>query len=120
LLVRFNNPEIPIAVRKPGIGLERVQALADVSCSALCCHSNETRAPIANPPNSAQLRAPVPFLQDTSGFSSSVGMRRGTERHTHTHVTNINFASATPHAKCNDAKVIGATSSEGFLVDLSI
>jgi len=22
---------------------------------ALCCHSNETRAPIANPPNSAQL-----------------------------------------------------------------
>jgi len=23
--------------------------------SALCCYSNETRAPIANPPNSAQL-----------------------------------------------------------------
>jgi len=38
---------------KPGI--ERVQALADISRSALCCHSNETRAPIANPPNSAQL-----------------------------------------------------------------
>ena len=31
---------------KPGI--ERVQALADISRSALCCHSNETRAPIAN------------------------------------------------------------------------
>jgi len=38
---------------KPGI--ERVQTLADMSRSALCCLSNETRAPIANPPNSAQL-----------------------------------------------------------------
>jgi len=38
---------------KPGI--ERVQALADISRSALYCHSNETRAPIANPPNGAQL-----------------------------------------------------------------
>jgi len=34
--------------------MHRVQALADISRSALCCHSNETRAPIANPPNSAQ------------------------------------------------------------------
>jgi len=34
---------------------ERVRALADISRSALCCHSNETRAAIANPPNSAQL-----------------------------------------------------------------
>ena len=38
---------------KPGI--ERVQALADISRSVLCCHNNETRAPIANPPNSPQL-----------------------------------------------------------------
>ena len=37
---------------EPGIG--RVQALADISRSALRCHSNETRAPIANPLNSAQ------------------------------------------------------------------
>jgi len=41
------------AERQPGI--ERVQALADISRSALCCHRNETRALIANPPNSAQL-----------------------------------------------------------------
>jgi len=27
-----------------------VQALADISRSALCCHGNETRAPIASPP----------------------------------------------------------------------
>jgi len=38
---------------KPGI--QRVQAFADISCSAICCHSNKTRAPIANLPNSAQL-----------------------------------------------------------------
>ena len=35
--------------------IERVQALADISRSALCCDGNETRAPIANPPNGAQL-----------------------------------------------------------------
>jgi len=40
--------------RQPGT--ERVQALADISRSAQCCHSNETHAPIANPPNSAQLK----------------------------------------------------------------
>ena len=26
-----------------------------IPCGGICCHSNETRAPIANPPNSAQL-----------------------------------------------------------------
>ena len=39
-------------------GIERVQALADIVCSALCCHtghSNESHTPIANVPNSAQL-----------------------------------------------------------------
>ena len=37
-------------------GTERVHAFADISRSALWCHVNETRAPIANPPNSAQLQ----------------------------------------------------------------
>jgi len=36
-------------------GIERVQALADTSRSALLSYSNETRAPIANPPIFAQL-----------------------------------------------------------------
>jgi len=35
-------------------GIERVQALDDISRSALCCQSNETCAPTANPPDSAQ------------------------------------------------------------------
>jgi len=40
-------------------GIERVQALADISRLAVCCHSNETRAPIANPPNNAQLESTI-------------------------------------------------------------
>jgi len=46
-------------------GLERVQALADISRSAVCCHSKKTRAPIANPPNSAQ-------LEGTPYYSSNI------------------------------------------------
>jgi len=69
---------------KPGI--ERVQALADISRSALCCHSNETRAPIANPPNSAQLDGtPYHSPKLHPGPCSCVGMRRGTDRQTHRH-----------------------------------
>jgi len=50
----FGNIAQPL--NQPGI--QRVQALADISRSALCCHSNETRIPIANLPNSAQIGAP--------------------------------------------------------------
>jgi len=45
-------------------GIERVQALADISRSALCSHSNETRALIANLPNSAQLEG-IPTIPPT-------------------------------------------------------
>jgi len=63
---------------QPGIG--RGQALADISRSALCCHTIETRAPIANPPNSAQLGGtPYHSPELHPGLCSSVGMRRGTE-----------------------------------------
>ena len=37
-------------------GVERVEAVADIARSALCCHSNKTHVLIANPPNSAQLK----------------------------------------------------------------
>jgi len=62
---------------KPGI--ERVQALADISHSVLCYHSNKTRAPIANPPNSAQLRHPYHSPKLHLGPCSSMGMRQGTD-----------------------------------------
>ena len=86
---------------KPGI--KRVQALDNISRSALCCHSNETGAPFANPPNSAQMEGTYHSPSLHQGPCSNVGMRRGTDRHTDTQtaVTTIHFASATPHAKCN-------------------
>jgi len=74
--------QLPRSKNKPGI--ERVQAIADILHSALCCHSNETHASTANPSNSAQLdgtfyHSPKLHL----GPCSSVGMRRRTDRHTH-------------------------------------
>ena len=83
----------------------RVQALADISRSAICCHSNETRAPIANPSKSAQLEGtPYHSAKLHPRPYGSERMRRGTDRRadTQTCVTNIHFASATPHAKCDD------------------
>ena len=81
---------------------ERVQALADISRSLLCRHSNETRAPIANPPNSAQLGGTLTNPQVTSGsvqYCGNAARNRQTDRQTS--VTDTHFASATPHAKGN-------------------
>ena len=72
-------------------GIERVQALslADISRSALCYHSNEARAPIANSLNSAQLEStPTPFPQVTSGSVQQCGNAardRHTDIYTHRH-----------------------------------
>jgi len=84
---------------KPGI--ERVQALADTLRSELCCHSNETHAPIANPPNCAQLEG-TPFYSPKlhQGPCSSVGMWWGTD--TQTAMTTIHFVSCMTHTKCNE------------------
>ena len=69
---------------------------------ALCCHINAIRAPIANPPNSAQLGGSLyhaPKLHP--GPCSSVAVRPRTD--TQTRVTTIHFASSTTHAKCNQS-----------------
>ena len=64
--------------------IERVQALADISRSAQCCHSNETRAPIANPPIMHTRGTPtIPRLHP--GPCSNVEMRRRTDTQTDTH-----------------------------------
>jgi len=78
-------------------GIERVQALADISHSALCCHSNETRALIAILPNSAQLEG-IPTIHPTYIWLCPVvwGMRRGTDRHTDSsdqHTFRFGYAS---------------------------
>jgi len=77
-----------------------IRALADISRSALCYHSNETHALIANPPNTAQLEGTPTIPKLRPGPCSSVGMRRGTD--TQTAVITIYFASSTTHAKCNN------------------
>jgi len=93
-----------MTIRIPG--MQRVQALGGISRSALCCHSNETRAPIANPPNNAQLQGT--FYHSPSYIRvRAVVWECGegqTDRLTDTQmaVTNIHFASATPHAKCTN------------------
>jgi len=74
----------------------RVQALADISRSAPCCHSNETCALTANLPNTAQLGGnPYHSHKLYPDPCSSVGMRQGTDRRTdkQTHITNIHFTS---------------------------
>ena len=74
----------------------------------LWCHSNATRAPIANPPNSAQLGGSLyhaPKLHPVRPVVWAYG-RGQTNRQTHTHrqtrVTTIHFASSTTHAKCKN------------------
>jgi len=72
---------------------------------ASCCHSNATRAPVANPPSSAQLGG-IPYHSSKlhPGPCNSVGMRQWTDRQTHRRgwLTTIHFASSTTHAKCNE------------------
>jgi len=66
----------------------------------LCCHSNETHAPIANPPNSAQLEG-TPTIPP-SYIRVHAAVWECSKRQTHTRMTNINFAMSTTHAKCNN------------------
>jgi len=90
-----------IKYSKPGIQRLQVQALADISLSDLCCHSN-----IANPPTSptsAQLEG-TPAIPPSYIRVRAVAWECGdgqTDRQTDTQtaVANIHFASATPHAK---------------------
>jgi len=95
----FDNKPATLSVHKPAI--ERVQALADLSHWLRCCHSNKTHAMIANTPNSAQLdRTPYTSPKLHVALCNSMGMWRGTGPQMA--MANIHFASAMPHAKCND------------------
>ena len=72
-----------------------------VSRVRVCC-SNATSAPIANPPNSAQLGgSPYHSPKLHPGPCNSMGIWPRTDRHTQTRMTTIHFASSTTRAKCN-------------------
>jgi len=58
----------------------------------LCCHSNETRVPIAKPPNSAQLGGTRTIPKLHPGPSTSVRMWRGTDRQTHRRAYPLNIS----------------------------
>ena len=64
---RWRVSGIRLVMMKPGT--ERVQTLADISRSALRCHNNETLAPIANPPNRAQLEGTPTIPHVKAGMS---------------------------------------------------
>ena len=70
-------------------GIERVQVLADISRSVLCCQQRN-RTPIANPPNNAQLEGTLYHSPRVTSRSVSVRMRRGTDRHTDTQTGLVN------------------------------
>jgi len=79
------------------IGIVRVQAYTRWHFSvALCCHSNVTRAPIANSPNSAQLGSSRTTPKLHPGSYSSVGMRPRTYTQTNrqTRMTTIHLVSS--------------------------
>ena len=73
----------------------------------VCCHGNETRAPTTNLPCSAQLEG-TPTIPPSYIWVCTVVWECGerqTDRQTDTQmaVGYIHFASAVPHAKCNNS-----------------
>jgi len=91
---------------KSSLSLSHLLMSSCFSCIiALCCHSNESRVPIANSPNSAQLGGTL-YISPSYIRVCAVVWARGdgqTHRQTHTQtsVTNIHFMSSKAHAKCN-------------------
>ena len=84
------------------LGIERVKALADILRLALCCHSNENRALIANLPNNVELDGTPYHIAHSYIRIHAVVWKCGEgQTDTQTAVTNINFASAMPHVKGN-------------------
>jgi len=70
--------------------------------SELCCHSNETRAQIANLPNSVQLER-APYHSPSYIWVHAVVWQHGVgQTDTQTAVTTIHFASTMPHMMCNN------------------
>ena len=102
-----------LTLTKPGI--ERVQALAGISCPSLCCYSNETRAPIANPPYSAQLEGTLYYFRKLHpGPCSNVGMQQGTDRRTDRLPWPIYIHFASVHLTQNVTRHKASTSTRWY------
>ena len=85
---------------------------------ALCCHSNATRAPIANAPNSAQLggasTVPPSYIRVRAVVWADGRGQTDRQTDTQTRVTTIHFASSTTHAKCKERKLIWTGEALGY------
>jgi len=88
----------------------RITAGLCISIVLPTCHSNASRAPIANPPNSAQL-GDIPYHAPSNIRVRAIVWACGrgqTQRQTDTHtdtqtrVTTIHFSWSTTHAKRNE------------------
>jgi len=91
-------------LRKTESAIQRVQASSlTFRIRRVCCHSNQTHAPIANLPNNNQLGGtPHHSPKLHPGPCSSVGMKRGADTHTHSDGCHHNtFCLATPNVKCD-------------------
>ena len=83
----------------------------------ICCNSNKTCALTVNLPNSVQLGSnPYHSRKVHLGSRSSVGMRRGIDRHTHTHTCIHCFKKCLPFSyQCSFYKcwpIFGTLSNE--------
>jgi len=78
-------------------------ALVDISRSALCCHSNETRAPIANPPNNARRGTPTILASYiwVRAVVWELGMPQRTDKQTDVRDQYTFRLGYMPYAKCN-------------------
>jgi len=87
--------------------------------AALCCHSNENRAPIANPPNSTQL-GDTPTISPRYIRVRAVVWAYGrgqTDRQMR--VTTIHFASSTTQAKCSKCSAVAEMGDCLTTIDMS-
>jgi len=92
-------------------GIERVQALADISRSALCCHGNKTCAPIANPPNRAQLEGTPYHSPSYIRIHAAVWACGETHTHYDTHTdkqtrVTLYISRRTTHVKCKQSQSV--------------
>jgi len=112
-LSNVENAPLPPPRRQLVTGQQRAHTLPTAERShcrhiagwtqVLCCHSNATRAPIANPLNSAQQGGRLYHaLKLHPGPCSSVGVRPRAD--TQTRLTTIHFASSTTHTQCNNTR----------------
>ena len=93
--------------------IEWVQAHTGISHLVLCCHSNETHAPIANSPNSAQLEAP-PTIPPSYIRVHAVVWECG-EGHTDGR-DQYTFHVVYDYAKCNETRTMNLICCTGYVV----